>query len=263
MSAIQDGQGEALDIFSPEPEPMTPKDSFLVRAGRFLFRYRSLLFPIIFIAMLGILRPHPYLPAPYYGASMALGLAITLTGEAIRVLTIGLDYIERGGKNRQPFASRLVTHGVYAHVRNPMYLGNLLIAVGIGLYSGAPMALVTVLPFFVFVYIAIISAEENFLGQAFGEEYREFTRRVPRLIPNLKGISSLFSGFTFNWKRVVAKENGTAFYTFLALTLLPIWRAHFLTGGLHVHAGPLLMAASLAAGYATARLLTKKGLISY
>ena len=46
------------------------------------------------------------------------------------MLTIGYEYIVRGGRQGKVYAEDLVQGGVFAHSRNPLYLGNLLIIVG-------------------------------------------------------------------------------------------------------------------------------------
>ncbi len=204
------------------------RHSIMISIGNFFFRYRKFIFPIFFILLVGVMRPAIVINKTIDEFLVWLGFLIAVVGEGIRIFTIGLDYIERGGKNGQPNASKLVVGGLYNHVRNPMYVGNLLMALGIGLYSGTPMILATVVPFMVFFYYCMIAAEENFLRGKFGAEFDDFCSRVNRLWPSLGGISRTLSGFRFNWGRVLDKENGTAFWTLMALVLLPLWRMHFL-----------------------------------
>lgn len=238
------------------------KTSFMVGAGRFLFRYRSLIFPVVFIALLAFFRPHPFLPEPYYSLGIWMGLVIALAGEIFRILTIGLDYIERGGKNHAPYASRLVRGGIYSHVRNPMYVGNLLIALGVCLYSGSLAILLVAYPFFTFVYYAIIAAEENFLRSEFGADYEKFCAEVNRLWPSLRGFGNTITSMVFNWKRPLDKENGTAFYVFLAFVLLPLWRMYHLDQMEQFHRYQpyaWTIAVLLAVPYVYLRILRKRG----
>jgi hypothetical protein len=74
--------------------------------------------------------------------------------------------------------------GPYAHTRNPLYLGSMLIAAGfaVALLSW-PVALVLAAGFPV-IYIPVIAAEERFLRAAF-PGFEDYCRRVPRLIPRL------------------------------------------------------------------------------
>jgi len=178
---------------------------------------------------------------------------------------MGFDYIERGGKEGKVYASRLVTGGLYAHVRNPMYLGNLLMALGIGLYSSSPLLLVTALPFFVFFYYAMMPNEEEFLRTTFGAEFEDYCRRVNRLLPCFRGIGATLSNFTFNWKKPLMKENGTAFWTLVALALLPWWRLYFM--GERARAAAILpvgigIVAVLFPIYITLRILKKTGRVT-
>ncbi len=66
----------------------------------------------------------------------------------------------------------------------------------------------------------------------------------------------------FNWKRPIEKDNGTAFYVFLGLTLLPLWRMHHLGHGSAFDAyKPWAMGVSLTLflAYIIARFLAKTG----
>jgi protein-S-isoprenylcysteine O-methyltransferase Ste14 len=208
------------------------RSAFMIATGRFFFRYRAWLFPLIFAALLFLFHPRPYLPEPFFTGILSIGFLVTLAGEAFRILTIGLDYIERGGKKGAPHASKLVRGGIYAHVRNPMYVGNILLAVGVSMMVGDPWVFVTVLPFFIFFYYAIIAAEESFLRGAFGNEFEDFCREVNRLWPSFKNFFGTLSKFDFNWSRPIEKEHGTAYNVLLALALVPLWRMYRL--GNHV-----------------------------
>jgi protein-S-isoprenylcysteine O-methyltransferase Ste14 len=174
----------------------------LVEFGRYSFRWRGLLMPI---ALVLVLIPGPKVLAEPWVAGL-IGWPIAVLGELVRVATIGLDYIIRGGKDRQVYAERLVTRGFYEHTRNPMYFGNLLLLVGFALGANSWLLLAIGVPLAVLVHVGIIAAEENFLRGKFGADYDDFVRRVPRLVPNLSGISRTLQGMEFNWRRVLVKE---------------------------------------------------------
>lgn len=174
----------------------------LVEFGRHCFRWRGLLMPI---ALVLVLVPGPKLLAEPWLAAL-IGFPIALLGELARVATIGLDYIIRGGKDRQVYAERLVTKGFYNHTRNPMYFGNLLLLVGFAIGANSWLLLAIGVPLAVLVHVGIIAAEEDFLRGKFGADYEDFCRRVPRLIPNLSGLGTTLKGMEFNWRRVVIKE---------------------------------------------------------
>jgi len=107
-------------------------------------------------------------------AAVAWSLALVLPGLWLRAYASG--YVK---KNRE-----LTVTGPYAHTRNPLYLGSMLIAAGfaVALLSW-PVALVLAIGFAV-IYIPVIASEERFLRAAF-PGFDEYCRRVPRIIPRL------------------------------------------------------------------------------
>lgn len=107
-------------------------------------------------------------------AALAWSLALVLPGLWLRGYASG--YVK---KNQE-----LATTGPYAHTRNPLYLGSMLIAAGfaVALLSW-PVALVLAVGFAV-IYIPVIASEERFLRATFAD-FDEYCRRVPRLIPRV------------------------------------------------------------------------------
>jgi protein-S-isoprenylcysteine O-methyltransferase Ste14 len=151
------------------------------------------------------------------------GVLVALTGETLRVMVIGLVYITRGGQNRQVWANALVDTGMFGHSRNPLYVANLLLFLGLAIvHNGWAMYLV-VLPFFLFAYYCIVAAEEQYLLERFGDAYVEYCRRVPRWIPLLRGLSSTLRSTEFDWLKVLRKEYGTPFAWISGLMVLLVW----------------------------------------
>ena len=202
-----------------------------VAAGNFFFKYRNAIFPVVFAAFLIVMRPRMMFGDPVIDRALVIcGFAVALAGELVRLSTIGFEYIERGGKQGKVYASFLVRKGVYGISRNPMYVGNMLIGIGIVMASGAPAAYVTVIPFFAFVYHAITSAEEEFLHKKFGAAYEEYCAHVPRFLPALSGFREAFSGIRFDARRPFKQDLSTITWIAMVLTALPFWRAYFLHG---------------------------------
>jgi protein-S-isoprenylcysteine O-methyltransferase Ste14 len=156
----------------------------------------------------------------YWYWPMILGLVITVTGQLIRATTIGLAYIIRGGKNRQIHAADLVTEGLFNHCRNPLYLGNILMLLGVGVLSNSLRYVVVVIPAFVFIYQAIVLAEEHFLRGKFGESFLAYCGRVRRWFPSLGGIGKTMHSMQFNWKRWIVKEYNTQYVWLSGITLI-------------------------------------------
>ncbi len=190
----------------------------MVRIGNFFFHYRNGLFPLGYLVMF-INGPQVF--ADYRVAFFA-GLLVAVTGQALRAVTIGLDYIIRGGRDRQVYAEKLVQGGIFAHCRNPLYVGNFLILLGVGIASNSLLFLAIGIPFFLFAYRAIIAAEEAFLSGKFGNEFKDYCSRVNRLLPNFTGLSQTLRGMRFNWRRLITAEYGTTYIWMAAIILLAL-----------------------------------------
>ena len=198
----------------------------MVKLGNFLFAHRNVIFPLFFIVL--VFGTSPVGDGPIHeGWRYALGFAVTLAGQVVRALTIGLAYIIRGGRKRKVYADTLVKDGVFAHCRNPMYLGNILIVIGLGIVAHSVLFYVVGIPLFIFLYVAIIKAEEHYLANKFGEEYAEYCRTVPSLVPNLSGIRETMKGMTFKWRRLIVKEYGTT-YTWMVCMMALVMKNQYL-----------------------------------
>ncbi len=119
-------------------------------------------------------------------ASLIAGFAVALLGEFFRFW--GVAYA--GSETRRTGevgATYLVVSGAFAHLRNPLYLGNMLMYLGIGImsYSLFPYLQIIALAFFMWQYYVIINEEEGFLVQKYGKTYEEYRASVPKLIPSL------------------------------------------------------------------------------
>jgi hypothetical protein len=156
------------------------------------------------------------------------GLIVALLGEAVRLSTIGFEYIHRGGKDGKVYAGRLVRGGMYGVTRNPMYVGNGLIAIGMTMFFGSPLGYVILIPFFLFVYQAIIAAEEAYLKNKFGAEYDAYEAAVNRIVPSLSSMREAFAGMRFDWRRSIKKDLGTVAGLTIGLNLVPVWRTYFI-----------------------------------
>jgi protein-S-isoprenylcysteine O-methyltransferase Ste14 len=179
----------------------------MVRIGNFLFHYRNGLFPLVYALL--FLKSRPVVGD--YRLAAVLGFFVALAGQFLRAVTIGLEYIIRGGRGRQVYAEKLVQGGIFAHCRNPLYVGNFVILLGIGIASNSSLFLGIGMPFFAFAYCAIIAAEENYLRNKFGKEFDDYCARVNRLVPNFSGLGQTLTGMKFNWRRLITAEYGSAY----------------------------------------------------
>ena len=99
---------------------------------------------------------------------------------------------------------RLVAAGPYRYVRNPLYLGSWLLAIGYLNPDAAQRSRVLSPAFSVFV-LFLISAEERFLTAQLGEVYQQYCRRVPRLLPRI-GAGDATSSAQPHWLQALLAE---------------------------------------------------------
>jgi len=145
-----------------------------VTLGDFLFRWRGELAIPLIIAAVALAEP--------LGRTFALGLAITIAGEGIRLSA--LRHI--GPKSRRKARSgshTIVRSGPYGWTRNPLYLGNFVMTVGLLVATNRPALYLVGTALFFVHYMLIIKAEETALSKQFGEDYQRYLREVPRLLP--------------------------------------------------------------------------------
>lgn len=83
----------------------------------------------------------------------------------------------------------LITWGPYSLCRNPLYLFSLLGAAGIGLMTTSVIAFAVIFSGFLAIYLGLIQREEEFLLEKFGQKFRDYMARVPRLLPSLRNYS--------------------------------------------------------------------------
>ena len=192
---------------------------FIVKFGNWIFKYRNIVFPLFYLVL--------FIPAQDICSdryAVAFGIIIIFLGILVRSLTIGLEYIIRGGRYGRIHAGKLVTGGIYSICRNPMYLGNILLIFGFGILANSMLFTVFFFPLFLIIYYAIIKAEEAFLIEEFGGEYEGYTEKVMAIVPNLRNIGLALKGYKFRWNRVVFREYNSLNLYFMGIELLLYYR---------------------------------------
>ena len=225
----------------------------IIHYGNFLFKYRNILFPVVLLALVALFRPVPFMHNTELDFSMDLaGLLIIVAGQGVRAAVIGLAYIKRGGVNKTIYANKLVTNGLFAHCRNPLYVGNLLILTGLLVIFNNPWVYLVGGGFFVFSYASIVLAEEFFLLQKFGNEYIEYCKRVNRWTFNISGLLNTLQSMEFKWMRVVYKDY-TTMLTWIVTVILMLNVENLYYFGMHnsyrfaVQSGMVIMITALLA----------------
>jgi protein-S-isoprenylcysteine O-methyltransferase Ste14 len=180
-----------------------------------LFTMRSYT-PIPFL-VLGLIFGQPTI------VSIVSGLVVSIIGEMIRFWGVGHATSETRVTGSVG-ASRLVVSGPFGHVRNPLYVGNILLYTGFGVMANLLWLIALTLAWFLFQYAMIISREEEFLAGKFGEEYDAYRRNVHRFIPRItsyKRDGSLDWGIAFRSERRTFQAFGIALL--LMVARLVVW----------------------------------------
>lgn len=161
-----------------------------------------------------------YTPVPLvliiiYQSEMSLTLAIIGAGMALTGEWIRLNGVRAAGgrtRTRNVGAKELCTWGLFAHVRNPLYIGNALIYFGMILFAGGrwllPMITLAI-AYLGFQYGLIISLEEETLTNLFGTEYERYKANVPRLFPRLSPWKTSPEPKFLTWPKVFRSEKTT------------------------------------------------------
>ncbi len=149
-------------------------------------RYRVPTGWLVGALVVALARPSPL--------SLVLALPFVLAGEGVRLWASG--HIEK--------TRRLATGGPYAHSRNPLYLGSLLIALGAALACASPWVVLGVAVYFLAFYPAVMREESVFLLAKFPTEYRDWAAAVPLFWPRLRPGGARSS--RFDWARVRANR---------------------------------------------------------
>ena len=171
----------------------------LIRLGAALFRVRGWSPVPLLLVGLALARPGW---GPFHA-----GLALAVTGEAIRMAAVA--HIGARSRTRGAAVGPLVTRGPFAHCRNPLYLGNLLMAAGLALGTGIPALAALTALLVGLQYRAIVAWEERQLEAAHGESYRTYRRAVPRFLPRPGRRGAGEAGLRVPWPRVLRAERGT------------------------------------------------------
>jgi protein-S-isoprenylcysteine O-methyltransferase Ste14 len=151
--------------------------------------------------------------------SVAVGLPLALAGEGIRCWAVGYSGTTTRGDH--VIAPELVTAGPYAHVRNPLYVGNFITALGFAIaFTGnnrpaTRLALIAAsLGTMAGVYATIVPHEEKFLRSQFGDDFDRYCENVPPVMPRAEPAA----GGKGEWNPSVIREaESKTFATFGAM----------------------------------------------
>jgi len=231
----------------------------LVREGDFLFRHRSYL-PLIALPLVAWELARYHHPFGSHAVDLALeALCFAIAGLGLVVRALVQGYAPRGtsGRNsRQQKATSLTTDGAYSICRNPLYLGNYLITLGVLCFFHSPYLLLAYTLIFWIYYERIILREEEFLFGLYGGAYARWAERTPAFLPRLGGWQR--PDRPFSWRTVVRREYPTVLFVVLALTAFEVlgdWRVHH---ELRISYGSTLLLIVAIGQYVVLRLVKKR-----
>jgi protein-S-isoprenylcysteine O-methyltransferase Ste14 len=188
------------------------------RFGGWLFRRRSWLPVPIVVALLGFRAPAR---PPWLFWS---GLAVVVGGEMLRLWAV--HHIGVISRTRSDRLGPLIASGPFAHVRNPLYLGNIALWVGFTVSAGLLWLVPVILALLSIEYHAIVRWEEGLLATRLGPAYTRYLAAVPRWWPSLHpaahGQTTVAGhGPGYSWWDTLVSERSTL--TAVVLGGLLVW----------------------------------------
>jgi protein-S-isoprenylcysteine O-methyltransferase Ste14 len=173
----------------------------LVRAAIFTALFPgtvTVLVPALLLATFG--SNHWLWPAGVRGT----GIGLIVLGAGVS-LSCAASFLFAGGGTPAPWFARklrfligeeprlLVTRALYGRVRNPMYLGVLLVLCGEAVWFVSPALFLYAAGAWLFMHLTTVYIEEPHLRRRDGEAYAAYCRSVPRWLPRLRGPSDRFA----------------------------------------------------------------------
>lgn len=155
------------------------------------------------------------------------GIVLVFLGELLRLVSI--RYAGGETRTRRVGAKMLCMSGPFAHVRNPIYLGNAMIYSGAVLIAGGShvwLMLAFTFIFFAIQYGLIISLEEETLSHLFSNRYDQYRQGVPRIIPRLSRWPGANERKPSSWSKALKREKRTL-QTLAAFFLLLLIRVQW------------------------------------
>jgi len=153
----------------------------------------------------------------------ALCMVVSFIGMLIRAWVVLSTPAGTSGRNTQKqIADQLNTSGIYSLCRNPLYLGNYLMWLGLLLFTGNLYFVIFSSLVFAFYYHRIIIAEENFLAEKFGAPYKQWLKQTPRFFPKLNGYKRALNSMA--WRFIFRREHSGWLATVVIFLVLDVYQ---------------------------------------
>lgn len=207
----------------------------LEQQGQFLFKWRSYLplfaLPLFIVALRESGSIEVVFGKTANTAWTFFCVLVSFAGLYIRCLVAG--FVPRGTSGRNTNAQRaeqLNTLGMYSIVRNPLYLGNFVITLGLFLFTQVWWFVAVGTAGFLLYYERIIFAEEAFLRRQYGDTFLTWAAKTPIFFPDTTRWKR--SELPFSWQTMLRREHSTfiaivAAFTFLNLAVVFFTKKRF------------------------------------
>ena len=204
--------------------------------GNKLFKYRGQIPIVLFILSIPTIYLTDY---QFIEGKPALEMLLLITcsvisfaGQIIRSIAIGTSNKHTSGRNtKEQVADALNTKGIYSTVRHPLYLGNYFMWIGIVIFTYNIWFVMVVSLLFWLFYERIMFAEERFLERKFGQDYVEWSMKVPPFWPSRK--NHIKTEIPFSMKTILRREYSGVTATIVGFVFVAFLRDWFTTGEPH------------------------------
>lgn len=200
--------------------------------GNTLFKYRGQIPIVLFLMSIPAIYFTDY---QFVGSNETLDLILLITcavfsfsGQVIRAIAIGTSSKYTSGRNtKEQVAEALNTKGIYSTVRHPLYLGNYFMWIGIVMYTYNIWFVLVVSLLFWLYYERIMFAEERFLERKFGQDYVNWSMKVPPFWPSMK--NHIKTEIPFSMKTILRREYSGISATIIGFVFVAFLRDWFTT----------------------------------
>jgi hypothetical protein len=178
----------------------------------------------------------------------------------VRILSVGFVHEKTSGRNtKEQKAVELNTTGAYSIVRNPLYIGNYLILLGISLLTENHEVVILNTVIFTCIYVPIIFTEESFLLEKFKGEYIEYAKSVNCILLSFKNFKKPDRKFRF--KMVLKREHDTWLTTALGIVLVEFLREYGSSGRIAIGHFWIIFAAGIVLVWGVLKYMKKSGIL--
>ncbi len=205
-------------------------DVALARVGRAIYPARGAFGVPFLVLVLVLCRPTPYAAAWGEAARILMGWSVLVLGLAVRTWGVAC-WFTRDADGVIGGRRLMVSDGPYAYVRNPRYLGNLLMGTGVAILAGIPHAVGLFALLWCLVHVPVMAAERLSLSLRYGDAYDGYCARVPMFVPRYDPSCPLFAQVLgLNWTAGTREEIGTLMGWLSLGLFVEAWRAAHLGG---------------------------------